>query len=71
MEKLRENILIKGKWNEIAPSFPDKRLIHTDAIGIGTGPVDYYYSAEANHTIKLERSSETILNAREGENFNF
>lgn len=67
MEKLRENILIEGKWNEISPSFPDKKLIHTDAIGIGTGPVDYYYSPEANHTIKLERSSGTILNIKENE----
>lgn len=67
MEKLRENILIENKWGEVAPLFPDKKLIHTDAIGIGTGPVDYYYSSEANHTIKLERSSGTVLNVKEGE----
>lgn len=67
METLRENILVADQWKEIAPLFPDKKLIHTDAIGIGTGPVDYYSSAEANHTIKLERNSGTILNIREGE----
>jgi len=67
METLRENILVADKWKEIAPLFPDKKLIHTDAIGIGTGPVDYYSSMEANHTIKLERNSGTILNIREGE----
>lgn len=71
MSTLREQILIEGQWNEIAPLFPDKKLIHTDAIGIGTGPVDYYYSKEANHTIKLERNSKTILNIKEGETSGF
>lgn len=64
---LRQNILISDKWKEIAPLFPDKKLIYTDAIGIGTGPVDYYYTKEANYTIKLERDSGTILNIKEGE----
>lgn len=71
MGTLREQILIEGKWNEIAQLFPDKKVIHTDAIGIGTGPIDYYYSKEANHTIKLERNSKTILNIREGETSGF
>lgn len=63
---LRENILVPDKWKATAELFPDKKLINTDAIGIGTGPVDYYYSKEANQTIKLERNSGTILNVREG-----
>ncbi|MBI5413535.1 S-layer homology domain-containing protein [Candidatus Peregrinibacteria bacterium] len=63
---LRENILVPDKWKATAELFPDKKLISTDAIGIGTGPVDYYYSKEANQTIKLERNSGTILNIREG-----
>lgn len=67
METLRENVLVEGMWKDIAPLFPDKKLISTDAIGVGTGPVDYYFSAEANQTIKLERSSGTVLNIREGE----
>lgn len=71
METLRENILIENKWSEIAPKFPDKNLIFTDAIGIGTGPVDYYYSAEATTTIKLERDSGTILNIKEGRTTEF
>ncbi|MBI2638372.1 S-layer homology domain-containing protein [Candidatus Peregrinibacteria bacterium] len=71
METLRENILVADKWKDITPLFPDKKLINTDAIGIGTGPVDYYYSAEANHTIKLERNSGTVLNIREGETNSF
>lgn len=67
LETLRENILVQNQWNNIANLFPDKRLINTDAIGVGTGPVDYYFSREANYTIKIERSSGTILNIREGE----
>lgn len=67
IETLRENILAPDKWKATAELFPDKKLINTDAIGIGTGPVDYYYSKEANQTIKLERNSGTILNIREGE----
>lgn len=65
--ELRENILVKDAWKSIASLFPDKKIISTDAIGIGTGPVDYYFTAEANLTIKLERNSGTILNVREGE----
>lgn len=67
LETLFENILIAGKWNDMKDLFPDKKLISTDAIGIGTGPVDYYYTKEANRTIKLERNSGTILNVKEGE----
>lgn len=66
LSTLRENILATDKWKDIAPLFPDKKLIETDAIGIGTGPVDYYHSAEAAYTIKLERNSGTVLNIKEG-----
>lgn len=68
---LRENILLPNKWNEVLPLFPDRRLLYTDAIGVGTGPVNYYYSREANYTIKLERNTGTILNIREGETYAF
>lgn len=71
LSTLRENILIKEKWNELKDLFPDKKLINTDAIGIGTGPVDYYFSAEANQTIKLERESGTVLNVKEGKTETF
>lgn len=66
MGTLRENILIANKWKDISALFPDKKLIKTDAIGIGTGPVDYYFTKEANTTIKLERNSGTVLNIKEG-----
>lgn len=68
---LRESLLVYGKWKDVAPLFPDKKLIETDAIGIGTGPVDYYYSKEANQTIKLERNSGTVLNMRESQTSGF
>lgn len=65
LERMREKILIEGGWNEIKDFFEDKKLIHTDGIGIGTGPVDYFFTQEGNYTIKIERSSSTILNAKE------
>ena len=68
---LRENVLLAGKWKDTAPLFPDKKLINVDAMGIGTGPVDYFFSKEANQTVKVERSSATILNIREGETKSF
>lgn len=71
LSTLRENILISDKWKDISPLFPDKKVISTDAIGIGTGPVDYYHSAEAGYTIKLERSSGTVLNVKEGKTDTF
>ncbi|PIQ77368.1 hypothetical protein COV82_04800 [Candidatus Peregrinibacteria bacterium CG11_big_fil_rev_8_21_14_0_20_46_8] len=71
MERLRESILFESKADEILELFPDRRLIETDAIGIGTGPVDYYFSSEANHTIKVERNSKTILNIQAGETTKF
>ncbi|MFA6521172.1 MAG: S-layer homology domain-containing protein [Candidatus Gracilibacteria bacterium] len=67
MATLRENILIADKWKDLAPLFPDKKLFNTDAIGVGTGPVDYYFTKEANTTIKLERNSGTVLNIRESQ----
>lgn len=66
LEKVREAILIEGKGLDIFKLLPDKTLIETDAIGVGTGPVDYFYSQEINATIKYERSSKTILNVQEG-----
>lgn len=71
LETLRENVLLAGKWKDTAPLFPDKKLINVDAMGIGTGPVDYFFSKEANQTVKVERSSATILNIKEGETKSF
>lgn len=71
LELVRENLLVEGKGKEILDLFPDKKLIETDAIGVGTGPVDYYYTKEANVTLKYDRTSKTLLDTREGQTTKF
>jgi len=61
MTDVRSNILTEGVGQTTMDKFSDLVLIETDTIGIGTGPVDYYYSAEYDVTIKYERDSDTIL----------
>lgn len=51
--------------------FDDRDLIETDTIGVGTGPVDYYYSAGADVTLKYERSFDMILDIQEGQSTGF
>lgn len=71
LQILRAKVLENGTWGEVKELFPDKKLIETDGIGIGTGPVDYYFTAEGNYTIKLERRSGTILNIKVGNTTGF
>lgn len=66
MATILSNILVKGKGMEMFGLIPDEIIIETDSIGIGTGPIDYYHSAVLNHTFKYERSSDTILDKRDG-----
>jgi len=61
MTDVRSNILTEGVGQATMDKFTDLSLIETDTIGIGTGPVDYFYSAEYDVTIKYERNSDTIL----------
>ncbi|MEK7528528.1 MAG: S-layer homology domain-containing protein [Patescibacteria group bacterium] len=63
---LRERILVESKGRETMALFADRVLIETDSVGVGTGPVDYYYSAEIDHTIKYERASNVILSIKKG-----
>ena len=51
---------------QLLNSLPDKVIIETDTIGVGTGPVDYYYSDGVNYTFKYERAADLILDTREG-----
>ena len=51
--------------------FTDLKLFETDTIGIGTGPVDYYYSALYDTTLKYERSSDTLLAMKQGKTWAF
>lgn len=62
----RSKILLDGAGPEILELFSDEVIIETDVLGVGTGPVDYYFSQEANITIKYERGSKTILDIQEG-----
>ncbi len=67
----RENILVPNKGKSTINLFNDATLIETDSIGIGTGPVDYYYSLVVDATFKLERNSDTLLAISNGKNTDF
>ncbi|MFA6305847.1 MAG: S-layer homology domain-containing protein [Candidatus Gracilibacteria bacterium] len=64
-------ILVEGKGMSALDTLPDKNIIETDTIGVGTGPVDYYYSSGVNKTFKYERNSDTILDKRDGKTSTF
>ncbi len=61
----RENIQVDGQGQAMLDLFEDRVLIETDTIGVGTGPVDYYYSEWADVTLKYERSFDVILDIEE------
>lgn len=65
------NILVEGKGMQMLNNLPDKKIIETDSIGVGTGPVDYYYSDGVNHTFKYERAGDVILDKRQGKTSEF
>jgi hypothetical protein len=67
VEELREGIQVDGVGMDLIEMLTDVELIETDTIGIGTGPVDYYYSPSGNITIKYERSFDVILDIEDGE----
>jgi hypothetical protein len=66
-EAARENIQVDGLGTTTLEMFEDREIIETDTIGVGTGPVDYYYSEWANITLKYERSFDVILDIEEGQ----
>jgi len=59
-------VLVDGKSTDALGKVSDETLISTDTIGIGTGPVDYYYSASINLTLKIDRNAATILATKDG-----
>ena len=65
LSKVRKNLLVADKGQETLDLFTGLELIETDTIGIGTGPVDYYYSPEYDLTLKYERNSNIILDLQE------
>lgn len=64
---VRALILENGEGQSALDLFDDLVLIDTDSIGIGTGPVDYYYSAVYDISLKYERDSVTLLAISDGQ----
>lgn len=71
IENLNGAIQVDGTGADMMTLLSDWELFETDTIGVGTGPVDYYYSPSANITIKYERSYDVILDIRESKTSSF
>lgn len=67
LQSLNSAVQVDGQGNAMMDLLDDWELIETDAIGVGTGPVDYFYSPSANITLKYERSFDVILDLRDGQ----
>lgn len=64
---VRERILIEEMGQETMDLFDDLIIIETDTIGVGTGPIDYFYSETYDITLKYERSTDTLLDMQNGQ----
>ncbi len=62
-----ENILLEGAGQTTFGLISDEYIIETDSIGVGTGPIDYYYSSSLDITLKYERAGDVILDYRDGQ----
>lgn len=62
----RAKVQVEKAGGGVLDLFADRELIETDTIGVGTGPVDYFYSVWANVTLKYERSFDILLDVQEG-----
>ncbi len=71
MSALRANILVEGAGKNLIDQMGDGKIIETDTIGVGTGPVDYYYSEKYDVTVKYERASDLILDIQNGQTSGF
>lgn len=65
--KIFAAVLIEGKGKALIDEVGDGLIIETDTIGVGTGPVDYYFSEKLEMTLKYERSKDVILGTKEGQ----
>lgn len=70
-QEIRNNLLIEGAFSQIESKITNKKIIYTDVIGIGMGPIDYIYLSDLNLTVKNERNTSTILQIKDGENSDF
>jgi len=66
-----EKILVEGEGQSVFGMLSDEYIVETDSIGVGTGPIDYYYSAEVDLTFKYERAGDVILDYRDGQTTTF
>lgn len=71
LNEVRKALLVEGQGMETINLFIDKTIIETDVVGVGTGPIDYYYVPLIGYTLKYEREADMILDIMEGETFNF
>lgn len=67
MTTARNQILVEGLGQATLDLFGDLVNIETDTIGVGTGPIDYFYSSAYDVTLKYERASDTILAIQTGQ----
>lgn len=66
LSQLNSHVLMEGQGQKALDLMSDLLLLETDTIGIGTGPVDYYYSPAYDVTLKYERNSKTLLAVQKG-----
>lgn len=66
LSQIFAKVLVEGEGMAALDLLPDKLITETDTIGLGAGPVDYYYSSGTDYTFKYERNSDTILDTRKG-----
>lgn len=71
VSEILSNLLIEGAGKNMLDKLSDKVIIETDTIGVGTGPVDYYYSKYIDYTFKYERKGDVILDKRVGKTSQF
>lgn len=71
LNQIYANVLVEAKGKETLGSMTDEIILETDEIGVGTGPVDYYFSEAFDVTLKYERASDTILAVRVGKTTRF
>ncbi|MBU1151431.1 S-layer homology domain-containing protein [Patescibacteria group bacterium] len=66
LSEIFKAVLVENMGMEMLDKLPSKIIIETDAVGVGTGPVDYYYCEEVDYTFKYERAADVVLDKREG-----
>ncbi|MBI95639.1 hypothetical protein CL656_00600 [bacterium] len=70
-QSIIDAVLSEGSSSGILEKIQNKKVLYTDVIGIGLGPIDYIYLIDLNLTVKNERNSATILQIKDGENSDF